>query len=402
MIENITLSPGITETSQIMEKETYVRSKHLSRETELLIFLSRVNPEASALEKAQVLISTLNWDSFTSLSIKHGTSALIYRNLLKLKDIPQVVVDKFRNIYNNSLRSNILMVSELDRLIEGLNRAGIEVISLKGATASEKLFGDIGLYPSGDIDILIKVEDVGKVKEFLKSEGYSLNDTGFDEYREFFIKELYHISLSSGRYTIEPHWNLFFRYFETPPEFWWEESFTVSSGDREYRFLSPEKNILYTSFRLFSKGFVHLRFLVLIAEIIRHYADEIDWNKLFEYARKYRFENVLRVTLKLSRELLGAPGPEKYFVMKGMRVRVLYQRALKMVLQEEDVHPLNKVLFAFLKDDVTGAFKVLFRRLFPSMGEIISRYKLSTGSVKAKVYYILNPVMLMMRKHQKQ
>src|SRR4030042_6089053 len=320
-----------------------VSEEYPSKETDLLFLLSRVSSEASALEKAQALISTLNWDSFTSLSIKHGTSALIYKNLLKLKDIPQVVVDKFRNIYNNSLRSNILMVSELDRLIEGLKKAGIEIISLKGATASEKIFGDIALYPTGDIDILIKVEDVGKVKEFLKSEGYSLNDTGFDEYREFFIKELYHISLSNGRYTIEPHWNLFMRYFISPPSFWWEESITVSSLGRQYKFLSPEKNILYTTFRLFSKGFVHLRFLVLIAEIVRHYADEIDWNKLFEYARKYRFENVLRVQLKLSRELLGAPVPEKYFVMKGMRVRVLYQRALKMVLQEEDVHPLNKV-----------------------------------------------------------
>ena len=294
------------------------------------------------------------------------------------------------------------MVSELDRLIEGLNRAGIEVISLKGATASEKIFGDIALYPSGDIDILVKVEDIDGVRQFLEAEGYTLNDKGFDEFREFFIKELYHISLSNNRYTIEPHWNLFFRYFATPPEFWWEESISVTSGDRGYRFLSPEKNILYTSFRLFSKGFVYLRFLVLIAEIIRHYADEIDWNKLFEYARKYRFENVLRVTLKMSHNLLGSPVPPKYTLIERLRTKILYRKALKMVLREDVVHPLDKILFAFLRDDLSGAFKVLFHRLFPSMGEIVSRYKLSTGSVKAKVYYILNPVMLMMRKHQKQ
>ncbi len=385
-----------------MEKETYVRSKHLSRETELLIFLSRVNPEAAVLEQAQLLISpTFDWNSFASLSIKHGTSAIVYKNLIKLQNIPQDVLNKFRGIYNNSLRSNVLMISELDRLIDGLNKKGIEIISLKGATASEKIFGDIALYPSGDIDILMKVEDVGKVKEFLKSEGYSLNDTGFDKYREFFIKELYHISLSNGRYTIEPHWNLFFRYFETPPEFWWEESFTVSSGDREYRFLSPEKNILYTSFRLFSKGFVHLRFLVLIAEIVKYYKDEVDWDRLFNYARKYKFENVLRVILKMSYNLIGSPVPPKYTLIERLRIKILYQKALKMVFREDVVHPLDKILFAFLRDDLSGAFKVLFHRLFPSMGEIVSRYKLTTGSVKAKVYYILNPVMLMMRKHQK-
>ncbi len=90
------------------------------------------------------------------------------------------------------------MVSELDRLIDGLNKKGIEVISLKGATASEKIFGDIALYPSGDIDILIKVEDIDSVRKFLEADGYTLNDKCFDEYRDYFIRELYHISLSKG------------------------------------------------------------------------------------------------------------------------------------------------------------------------------------------------------------
>jgi hypothetical protein len=191
------------------------------------------------------------------------------------------------------------------------------------------------------------------------------------------------------------------RYFTTPPEFWWEESMVVSSGGRQYKFLSPEKNILYNSFRLFSKGFVHLRFLVLIAEIVMHYKDEVDWDRLFNYARKYRFENVLRVTLKMSHNLLGSPVPQKYTLIERLRIKILYQKALKMVLREDVIHPLDKILFTFLRDDLSGAFKVLFHRLFPSMGEIVSRYKLSHGSVKAKVYYILNPVMLMMRKHQK-
>lgn len=396
-----TLSPGLTENSQIMEKETYVRSKHLSRETGLLFFLSRVSPKASVLEGAQTLISNLNWDSFTALSIKHGTAAIIYKNLLKLKNIPEVVINKFKGIYNNSLRANILMVSELDRLIDGLNKAGIEVISLKGATASEKIFGDIGLYPSGDIDILIKVEDIDRVREFLDADGYVLNDKGFDEYREFFIKELYHISLSNGRFTIEPHWNLFMRYFKTPPEFWWQESIRVSSGEKEYTFLSPEKNVLYTSFRLFSKGFVHFRFLVLIAEIIRHYKDTIDWNKLFGYSRECKFENVLRVTMKLSAELLDAPIPEEYSKLKNLRSNILCRRTAKTLFTEEVAHPLDKALFAFLHDDLSGHFKVLLHRIFPPMGEIVSRYMLPSGSGKAVAYYILNPVMLLMRKHQR-
>jgi hypothetical protein len=376
--------------------------QHYSGEIDLLLLVSRVNPEVFTLERAQAIIdSCLNWDLFVSLSLKHATAALIFKNLVKLNNIPQIITEKFRNIYNNSLRSNVIMVSELDKLVDGLNKDGIEVAALKGSTAAEKMFGDIALYPSSDIDILVKVEDIDGVRKFLEAEGYKLNDKGFDEFRDFFITELYHISLSNDRCTIEPHWNLFFRYFETPSEFWWEESITVSSGGRQYKFLSPEKNVLYTSFRLFSKGFTNFRFLVLIAEIIKYYKNELDWNKLFRYATEYKFENVLRLTMKMSHELLGAPVPEEYSKINRLRTTVLYCYALRMIFGEEEVHPFTKLAFSFLRDDWMGPFKLFLQRIFPSMGEIVSRYKLPPGSGRAVLYYMLNPLMLFLRKHQR-
>jgi len=376
--------------------------KKLSIETELLLLTSRVKPGAFDLERAQALIDqNINWDIFVFLSKKHGTAAIIYKNLLRLEGVPAHIIRTYHGIYNNLLRKNILMVSELDRIIDGLNKAGINVISLKGATASETIFSDIAVYPSGDIDILIKVEDIDNVRKILEADGYQLNDVGFDEYRDYFLKELHHISLSNGKFTIEPHWNLFMRYLETPPDFWWQESIMVPSGGKEYRFLSPERNILYTSFRLFSKGFDHFRFLVLIAEIVRHYKDAVNWDKLFSYAKEYKFETALRITMKLSSELLGAPIPLSYTNIRSIRAKFFYRHILKMILREEVVHPLYKMLWTFLRDDLTGAINVILRRIFPPMGEIVSRYRLPVGSNKAIIYYLLNPLFLALRKHQK-
>jgi hypothetical protein len=375
-------------------------NKNLSTETDLIFLLSRVEPENKIIEKAQAIIPDLNWDAFTLLAVKHGVASLIYKNLLKLKDIPKDILFRFNGIYNNCLRSNILMISETDRLLKALSEKGIEVVPLKGSLASEQIFGDIGLYPSGDIDIFVHVGDIGRVRDFLESEGYRLNDRGFDEYRDFFLKELYHISMSNGKYTIEPHWNLFMRYFTTPPEFWWKESIIVSSDGKQYRSLSPEKGILYASFRLFYKGFTPLRFLSLITETIRHYKDEIDWEKLFEYARQYHFENVLRVSMKLSRDFLGSPVPQKYTLINGPRLRMLNSLISKMLLKAEDVHPLNKIFLAFLRDDMKGVCRVLLRRVFPSRGEIASRYRLSQSTGKVAAYYVLNPMMLLLRKHR--
>ena len=353
------------------------------------------------LAGAQAVIDRgLDWTSFFSFSAEHGTLNLVYKNLLKLRGVPESVLQRCEDVYHHTLRSNILNIAEHDRTIDNLNHLGVDVISLKGPTASEEIFGDIGVYPSGDIDILVRVEDIDKARDFLESDGYVLLDKGFDEYRDFFIGELYHISLAKGRYFIEPHWNLFFRYFKTPPEFWWEDSRTVARGDKAYRFLSPERNILYNSFRLFSKAFHHLRFLVMAAELIRYYQHEIDWEKMFLYARRYKFENVLRTVLKMSADLLGAPVPASCTEVRGIRARAIYKIALKILLSGTGPHPPRKIMLSFMRDDLSGSFTVLLRRLFPSMGEIVSRYRLPTHSWRSVMYYILNPVFLVTRRHQ--
>ncbi len=144
-----------------------------------------------------------------------------------------------------------------------------------------------------------------------------------------------------------------------------------------------------------------MRFLVIISEIIKYYGDEIDWDKMFVYAKEYGFENVLLVVLRLSSHLLGAPVPERYIKAEGIRVKALYKYVNKMILRGGNLNPINKVFLILLKDDIAGAFGVLLRRLFPSMGEIISRYKLPYKYERAVVYYILNPLFLLMGKHQK-
>lgn len=376
------------------------RIKGGSCEAEVFLLLSRVSPPGSALKEAHSLISEdFNWNELLSQSVRHGTSNIIYKNLLKLSDISAHILDTFKNGYNNTLRHNIQLVSEMDKILQALDERGIEAIPLKGPIASEVYFGDIGLYPGGDIDILVHLGDIDGTREYLESEGYALLDMGFDDYRDYYISELYHLRFSNGKYVIEPHWNLFFRYFDSSSEFWWSDAVVVSAGEREYRFLSPEKDTLYNSFRIFSKAFIQLRFLVMVAEIIRHYERMMDWRLLFAYARELRFESVLRVILKLSQELLGAKIPREYSEIKKFRVKVLYLIAYRMALRGGSTHPLQKALLVCLRDDFPGVIRIMLRRIFPSMGEIVLRYGLPVRSFKTVVYYLLNPFILSFRGH---
>jgi hypothetical protein len=81
--------------------------KNLPIKAELLFLLSRLDIDVSEQNRIESIISNIDWDYFTPITIKHGVSAIIYKNLLKLKNIPQDILIKFEHIYNNCLRSNI-------------------------------------------------------------------------------------------------------------------------------------------------------------------------------------------------------------------------------------------------------------------------------------------------------
>jgi hypothetical protein len=59
--------------------------------------------------------------------------------------------------------------------------AGIDVIVLKGAFLAELVYRNIGLRAIGDIDLLVKKEDLGKVKRVLIQLGYQALPTKWGE-----------------------------------------------------------------------------------------------------------------------------------------------------------------------------------------------------------------------------
>jgi len=371
------------------------------QETQLILLLSAIRLDDRDIEAVRGLAEKgPDWDKVVSCLVKHGTAGIAYRNIGKAGFVPAGVVEALAAQYNHALSRNMRISRELDRVLGSLAEKGINVVTLKGPVTSEMLFEDIGLYPSEDIDILVKVGDIDSTRSSLEALGYRLIDKGFDEYRDYFLKELYHLRFSNGIHVVEPHWNLFFRYFKAEPEFWWEDCVVVSRDGRSYFFLSPEKNVLYNSFRLYSKSFGQLRFLVILAELIRYYSDVLDWDRLFSYAAKHGFTNVLRVALRLSSELMNAPVPKDRVVTKGPLQKVLYEYIKRSALSGGGDRVLNKILLIFFNDDLWDAVRVLFRRLFPSMGEIVMRYKLPANSARAVIYYLLNPFMLIMRKRR--
>ena len=224
----------------------------LKPEQKLIFLLSRRNPSAEVMAEARNIIGdsnlSIDYSYLIGLSEENEVASLLYHNTQEVVQVPDTALIRLQNAYHCAIRHNVLNATEVMKVINLLKNDGIEAIALKGSIASDIIFGDIGLYPSSDIDILVEPRALKKADKILTAAGYR-KDEGISE--QDLLTAHYHLLYRKGRHYLELHWNLVRRYFSVPADFWWEERQNIPYEETEIIMLSPERYILYTVFRLF-------------------------------------------------------------------------------------------------------------------------------------------------------
>jgi hypothetical protein len=371
----------------------------MGAEERLILLLSRVqlpgDMQADLASFWEEVRGRLDYRKVIELASLNLVSPLLYRNFLKLQDVPAGILAETGEMYYYTLRKNVLHSQETVRLIGLLQSGGVEVVPLKGSLASDIIFRDPGLYPTGDIDLLVRPEDLKRTEKILLDAGYR-KDSRVSE-RDLFSQH-YHLIFHSDAYIAEVHWNLVKRYFTVPAEFWWEEKTRMEYGEAEILQLSVEKYLMYLIFHLFLHGYRPLKFFVLISELINVRREEIDWGKFFSYADEYKMRRLVLFTLDLLGELLGTRMPGSlgrrkiagHDFLKGLVLSGLFRDAAR-------VH-LRMSFYALLLDSPLEVVRVVMGRIFPAPGELRLRFGLEENSKKVYLYYLLNPFFLILRR----
>ena len=371
---------------------------NLSPEEKLILLLSRLNPPAEVAESVRKITGgevPVDYRRFLTLSRLNLVSPLLYLNLKKIGGVPGDVLDELKKAYLVTIRNNVLHGRETMKLIGLLEKAGVEAVPLKGSLASDMIFGDPGLYPTGDVDLLVRSQSMEKAKEALLGAGYR---ESYGENEADFLASSYHLIFHDGGYSVELHWNLVKWAFQAPPDFWWEGALKSRYEGTEITLLSPERYLLYTIFHLFTHRFSPLKFLVLVSGLITKYRMEMDWDKLLFCAKSLRMKRLALFTLRLSHDLLGADIPEPLLKRKVPGYPLLRKVVLSGFFREATRSYVRLALFTTLLDTPWDTTRVLLRRIFPPLSEVRLRYGLSGVSKKVYAYYLLNPVLMIIRK----
>ncbi len=178
---------------------------------DLLFYFSR--PGFGGEHNLQIPVPDENaWEKLLPLAVQNGVAGFIYRNTKNLNALTDHVRTGLSEIYRHTTFRNLDQLGETVNILKTLAANGITAIPLKGVVASEMIFDDLGVYPSSDIDILVRPEDLDAAKQVLQERAGYTAVPGRSE--EDLQGAHYHYILHKKQYLLELHWNLTKRYFE--------------------------------------------------------------------------------------------------------------------------------------------------------------------------------------------
>lgn len=207
---------------------------------------------------------------------------------------------------------NAVLAQTLRTLLLQLQQAGVPCVPLRGVALAERLHGPATPRPMGDIDLLVRRADLGRVREILVAAGYREVDRrrGFAEAYSYTL-EFY--SEGVAAVVVEPHWTIAY-----PPasgrvdmDGVWARCTPGTVLGVDCLSLAAEDLLLHLVLHAAHAGSpAPLLWFYEIGRLVRLERDTLAWPGFASSARQAGVERPVRDVLLRVRDVLGAPVPE--------------------------------------------------------------------------------------------
>lgn len=271
------------------------------------------------------ILSASEWQLFLETCRRQAVAPLIWQNIVEQElepAIPGSVLAGLKHSYLASEARNAFHFSKLDSIIGALGRAGIPVALLKGAHIGRYVYRNPALRPMADIDLLVRPECVDRALQVLHDLGYGSGRPA--PYR--LMRDFHHHAptLDDGSgICVELHWQIIHgtASFLLSPEDLWQDAQPVDrNGSAGAFLLAPETLLLAVCVHaLWQHRLSHNSMLALadLDGIVRDIHRGFDWAALTRKSTAWNMRRPAYLGLRLIRQLLGTPVPEKILTLLG-------------------------------------------------------------------------------------
>ena len=269
----------------------------------------------------EVAVDPPSWSELLRASQNEGLSFLLYKGMAKKGiDMPLSFRESLKKEYIDNWGRNASIFEELAALLRMLK---IPVIILKGAALLSSVYDGLGLRVLGDVDVLVKPEDVSELDKVLSQSGYRP-----DQERRSSPVTNYLNSLVYGKngspLLLHVHWHLVnnalpnYIYAEKiNMDKLWKEANPLKIRHAEALWLAPQHQLLHLSEHAMKHSYNTLIHVWDIHQVINHWKEKLDWERVCRDAGEFQLKRPLFYSLWLSKEYFGTCMPDE--ILEALR-----------------------------------------------------------------------------------
>ena len=324
------------------------------------------------------------WRGIMKTAGREGLSPVLYKNLKDSNGLlPQECLEELRRGYFSTLAQNKYYFRELVRCLKTMD---VPVILLKGAALLPVVYNDLGARSIGDFDILIRRRDLGKVMGHLGDLGYKSHAVPGR-----YARNITFIRRGETGLPLEVHWhieNALFPNFEMfGMERMWQAALPVEIEGYKGLIFAPHHQLLHLTVHALRHAYDRLILLYDIHQVINHYGERLDWEKLVSEASECRLSRPLFYGLYLTKLLMNTDVPQHVLNRLRPLSLGLEERAFVYLINRGIRRPgLQYLVYFPMNRGVIKKMRFLWWAFFPPRDVLAEMEALGDSEIRTSHY----------------
>ena len=297
-----------------------------SKENELILCCARTHLEPKTRDRLSFLLrQELDWPGLIRTAHTHHVLPLLYANLCTSNPdaVPKVSLEQIKDYYRQNVQHSFFLCAELLKLMKLFQTHQIKAIPFKGPVLAASAYQDLTLRQFSDLDILVEKRHIIEAGRLLVTEGYQPdsrasfdvhNDLDHDEVA-FLGPKYYAFFKTERQIRVDLQWRLTESYFSfsLDRKELWQRLVPVSIAGATVLTFPPADMLLILCVHGSKHQWNQLKWICDIAELLRVYKEQIDWEQTWNEASRHGAERMFGLGLYLAHELLGTDLPKEVF-----------------------------------------------------------------------------------------
>lgn len=253
----------------------------------------------------------IDWNLLVDLAMHHRVYPVLYGKLKALPvatQIPAFVLEILSEQYRRNTFQMLHFSAEMEYVSQLFSQYQIPLLFLKGPTLGHDLYGDISLRTSGDLDVLVPMEQLTYTEGILRQAGYQKDDYIKSVLNDWKWRH-HHVTYThpDKRIKLEVHWRLNPGPAKEPTfhDLWKRKRKSNLTNSVIYT-LGNEDLLLFLTTHGARHGWSRLRWLLDIHKLLNK---ELNWRIVHKQFKTYHVSHIGGQALILSAEIFGTKIP---------------------------------------------------------------------------------------------